>query len=218
MSLFTTENNLPSWLIFFRHTRCHIGLVTLRNAHSVLLAGCPECISSVFYHLSCPHWILTDLFDAFGWSQCFSTTTNLTYKINLGVTETKVTAAPEWCVQLQTGPHRVDMKQRHCYSLDSSFGNATVYAFHNSNLLFLQQQLHTWCLSGVNGLRLYWDLLIKLWYSETLQVCYVGSQPQPALAQQSLSLSPVKCLEHMVGLFQCWLQFSYLLCSFNCSS
>lgn len=39
-----------------------------------------------------------------------SASTNLTYKINLGITETNVMAAPEWCVQIQTWPCRADVK------------------------------------------------------------------------------------------------------------
>lgn len=109
-------------------------LVVSCNAHSVLLPVCTESVSSAFYCFSCPHWILSDLFHILIWRQCFSASTNyLTYKINLGLTEMEVTAAPEWCVQLQTWPHRVDVKQHHYYSLDSSLCNATVYAFQNSN-------------------------------------------------------------------------------------
>lgn len=107
--MFMTGNKLHSQLIFSRYIHA-IKLLSLHSTHLVLLAVCTEHISSVFYRFSCPHWFLSDLFHISGRSQCFSTSTNLTYKINLGITETKVMAALEWCVQMQAWPRRVDVK------------------------------------------------------------------------------------------------------------
>lgn len=74
-------------------------------AHSVLLTVCIKHISSVFYHYSCPHWSLSDLFYILGHSQHFSTSTN---QNESQPNRREAPTALEQYVQLQIWPRNAD--------------------------------------------------------------------------------------------------------------